>query len=59
MIIIVKFQIYARYFIVLAVSREWCVFHDDDMWTSTRGRVGLISRGQEEGVKNRISLWTS
>jgi len=37
MIIIVEFQLYARKVIALAVSREWCVFHVDDMWTSTRG----------------------
>jgi len=33
MIIIVEFQLYARKVIVLAVSRKWCVFHVNDMWT--------------------------
>ena len=41
MLIIVEFQLYARKVIVLAVSRERCVFHVDRMWTSTRG-VGLM-----------------
>jgi len=36
--IIVEFQFYAQKVIVLAVSRERCVFYVDSMWTSTRGR---------------------
>jgi len=40
--------------IVLAVSRDWRVFHVDGMWTSTRGS-GSCGRG----VKNLIFLWTS
>ena len=31
---IVEFQLYVRKFIVLAVSREQCIFHVDRLWTS-------------------------
>jgi len=51
MIIIVEFQLYARKVIIPAVSREWCVFHVDNMWTSTRG---LVSCGHG-GSKTRFS----
>src|SRR6218665_1881791 len=43
--------------IVLAISRERCVFHVDRVWTSTRGGSGPC--GQGRGGKNQIFLWTS
>ena len=49
--------------IVLAISRERCVFHVDRVWTSTRGKGGpahVDACGQREGgAKNVIFLWTS
>ena len=33
----VEFQLQVWKVIVLAVSRERCVFHVDRMWTSTKG----------------------
>jgi len=59
MIIIVEFQHYAQKVIVLAVSREWCAFHVDNMWTSTMGRVSVSCGQGERGIKNRIFLCTS
>jgi len=52
MIIIVEFQLYARKIIVLAASREWCVFLVDNMWMSTKGFGGqsqVDACGQEGG----------
>jgi len=42
--------------IVLANSRERCVFHVDSVWTSTRGRgpAHVDACGQGEGVKTLI-----
>jgi len=40
---------------MLAVTREWCVFHVDGMWTSTREEGGCISCGHmwtERGQKH-------
>ena len=51
--IIVEFQRYIRKVIVLAVSRELCVFHVDGMSTATRGEgIKLVDAcEQREGVK--------
>jgi len=59
MIIIVEFQLYVRNFIGLAVSREWRVFHVDDMWTSTRGGGVKLMWTVGRGSKIPILLWTS
>jgi len=48
-IIIGEFQLHTRKVIVLSVSKEWCVFHVDDMRTSTEWRnrgVGSVSCGR-------------
>ena len=53
-IIRVEFELYVQKVIVLAVSRERCVFHVDThkVWG------GSISCGQGKGV-NKIFEWTS
>jgi len=53
-----EFQLFFRNIIVLAVSRERCVFHVDRMWPSIRGG-GAANVDRGEGLKNLISLWTS
>ena len=50
MIIIVEFQFYSRKVIVLAVSREWCVFHVDNMHVDVHKEEGgkaHVDRGGE------------
>jgi len=59
MIIIIEFQLYAWKVIVRAVSREWCVFLVDNIWTSTRGGWEEGQSHVDRGVKTRIFLWTS
>jgi len=52
--ILVAFQLLVRKVIVLAVSRERCVFNVDGVWGDRSG-----SGGQGRGIKNPIFLWTS
>jgi len=43
--------------IVLAVSRERCVFHLDRIWTSTRGGVWLMWTHVDKGEEVKIRFF--